>query len=186
MGWGTYRIKRVNLLWTIDQWEQYLVVAGWVEDLDFDQRHVQKHQVEERVYDYKLVAVLEAEAKVLGNHIAAGGRARQIVHIHHVEVEERVKQLEQSSAFATEELEKRIYRTPVLEVRAMLIGHKIVVGVEQRMAVVGGIHLVKAHRPAAVAEVAGPGKTDAFGKKVEVAVVGIADIAAAAEVEAVR
>jgi len=34
--------------------------------------------------------------------------------------------------------------------------------------------------------VADPGKTDASGKKVEVAVVGIADTAAAAEVEAAR
>jgi hypothetical protein len=156
--------------------------------LDFDQRHVQKHQVEERVYDYKLVAVLEAEAKVLGIHTAAvGGRERQIDHIHHVEVEERVKQLEQSSAFATEELEKRIYHTPELVVRAMRIVHKIAAGVEQRKAVVGGIHLVKAHRPvAAVEAVAGPGKMGAFDKKVEVAVVGIAGTGAAAEVEAAR
>jgi hypothetical protein len=175
-------------LWTIDLWEQYWVVAGWVEDLDFDQRHVQKHQVEERVYGCKLVAVLEAEAKVLGNRTAAVvGRVRQIDHIHHVEVEERVKQLEQSSAFAMQELEKRIYRTPVLVVRAMLIVHKIAAGVEQRMAVVGGIHPAKAHILAAVVEVvADSGTRDASGKKVEVAVVGIADIAAAAEVGAVR
>jgi hypothetical protein len=155
--------------------------------LDFDQRHVQKHQVEERVYGCKLVAVLEAEAKVLDNHTAAvEGRAMQIDHIHHVEAGERVKQLEQSSAFATEELEKRIYHTPVLEVRAMLIVHKIVAGVEQRKAVVGGIRLVKAHNRAAVVGVAEPGKMGAFGRKVEVAVVGIAGTATAAEVEAVR
>jgi drug/metabolite transporter superfamily protein YnfA len=162
------------------------VVAGWVGDLDFGQRHVQMHQVEERVYGCKLVAVLEAEAKVLGNRTAAGGRARQIVHIHHVEVEERVKQLEQSSAFAMEELETRIYRIPVLVVRAMLIVHKTAAGVEQRMAVVGGIRLVKAHNWAAVVGVAEPGKTDASGKKVEGAVVGIAGIVAAAELEAAR
>jgi hypothetical protein len=163
------------------------VVAGWVEDLDFDPRHVQTHQVEERVYDCKLVAVLEAEAKVLGNRTAAvEGRAKQIDHIHHVEVEERVKQLEQSSAFATEEQEKRIYHTPVLEVRAMLIVHTIAAGAEQRKEVVAGIHPAKAHNQAAVVEVAETGKTDASGKKVEVEVVGIADIAAAAEVGAVR
>jgi hypothetical protein len=184
----TYRTRRVNQLWTIDQWEQYWVVAGWVEDLDFDLQHVQMHQVEVRVYGCKLVAVLEAEAKVLGIHTAAvEGRARQIDHIHHVEVEELVKQLEQSSEFAMEELEKRIYRTPVLVVRAMLIGHRTAAGVEQRMAVVGGIHLVKAHILAAVVEVVvEPGKTDASGKKVEVAVVGIAGTATAAEVEAAR
>jgi hypothetical protein len=187
VGERTYRTRRVNLLWTIDQWEQYWVVADWVGDLDFDQRHVQKHQVEERVYGCKLVAVLEAEAKVLGIHTAAGGRARQIDHIHHVEAGERVKQLEQNSAFAMEELEKRIYHIPVLVVRAMPIVHMIVAGVEQRMAVVGGIHLVKAHRPvAAVEAVAGPGKMGAFDKKVEVAVVGIAGTGAAAEVEAAR
>jgi hypothetical protein len=161
------------------------VVAGWVEDSDSDPRHVQMHQVEERVYGCKLVAVLGVEAKVLDSRTAAGGRARQIDHIHHVEVEERVKQIEQSFEFATEELEKRIYRTPVLEVRAMLIGRKTAAGVEQRKAVVGGIHLVKAHNWAAVVGVE-PGKTDASGKKVEVAVVGIADTAAAAEVGAVR
>ena len=161
------------------------MVAGWVEDLDFDQRHVQMHQVEERVYDCKPVAVLEAEAKVLGNRTAAGGRARQIDHIHHVEAEELEKQIEQSSAFATEEPEKRIYHTPVLEVLAMLIVHRTAAEVEQRMAVVGGIHLVKAHNQAAVVEVvADLGKTDASGKKVEGAVVGIAGTEAA--VEAVR
>jgi hypothetical protein len=188
VGVETYRITRVNLLWTIDLWERYLVVADWAEDLDFDQRHVQMHQVEEREYGCKLVAVLEAEAKVLGNHTAAAEeRARQIDRIRHAEVEERVKQIEQSFGFATEELEKRIYRIPVLVVRAMLIVHKIVAGMEERMAVVEGTHLVKAHNPVAVAEVvADPGKTGASGMKVEVAVVGIADIAAAAEVEAVR
>lgn len=156
--------------------------------MDFDQRHVQMHQVEERVYGCKPVAVLEAEVKVLGNHIAAAGvRARQIDHTHHVEVGERVKQIEQSSAFATEELEKRIYHIPVLEVRAMLIFHTIVVVVEHRKAVVGGIHLAKAHSRAAVVEVvADLDKTDASGKKVEVAVVGIAGTAAAAAVEAAR
>jgi hypothetical protein len=163
------------------------VVAGWVGDLDFDPRHVQMHQVEERVYGCKLVAVLEAEAKVLDNRTAAGGRARPIDHIHHVEVEERVKQLEQSSAFAIEELEKRIYRIPELEVRAKLIVHTIAAGVEQRMAAVGGFRPAKAHILAAVVEVvAEPGKTDASGKKVEVVVVGIADTGAAAEVEAAR
>jgi hypothetical protein len=160
-------------LWTIDLWERYWVVAGWAEDLDFDQRHVQMHQVEERVY---------------GNHTAAAEeRARQIDHIHHVEVEERVKQIEQSFGFATEEPEKRIYRTPVLVVRAMLIVHKIAAGVVERKAVVGGIRPAKAHNPFAVAEVAADlGKTGASGKKVEVAVVGIADSAGVAEVEAVR
>jgi hypothetical protein len=163
------------------------VVAGWVEDSDSDPRHVQMHQVEERVYGCKLVAVLGVEAKVLDSRTAAGGRARQIDHIHHVEVEERVKQLEQSSEFAMEEQEKRIYRIPELGVRAMLLVHTIAAGVEQRMAVVGGIRLVKARIPAAVVEaVADPGTTGGSGKKVEVAVVGIADIAAAAEVEAVR
>ena len=145
------------------------------------------HQVEEMVYGCKLVAVLEAEAKVLDNHTAAAeGRARQNDHIHHVEAEEREKQLEQSSAFATEVLEKRIYRIPALVVRAMLIVHTIAAGAAQRMVVVGGIRPAKARSSAAVVEVADPGTTDASGKKVEEAVVGIADIAAAAEVEAVR
>ena len=139
--------------------------------MDFDLQHVQIHQAEERVY--RTAAVV--------------GRARQIDRIHHVEVEERVKQLEQSSAFAMEELEKRIYRIPVLVALATLIVHKIAAVVEQRMTAVGGIHPAKAHNRAAVAEVvAEPGKTDAFGKKVEVAVVGIADIAAAAGAEAAR
>jgi hypothetical protein len=162
------------------------VVAGWVEDLDFDLRHVQMHQVEERVYGCKLVAVPEAEAKVLDNRIAAGGRARQTDHTHHVEVEEPVKQLERSSESATEEQEKRIYHTPEPAVRATLIGHKIAAVVGQRMTVVGGIHLAKAHNRAAVVGVAEPGKTDAFGKKAEGAVVGIAGIVAAAEVEVVK
>jgi hypothetical protein len=163
------------------------VVAGWVEDLDFDLRHVQMHQVEERVYGCKLVAVLVAAARVLDNRIAAGGRARQIDHIHHVELEERVKQLEQSFAFAMEELEKRIYRTPVLVVRVMLIGRKIAAGVVQRMSVVGGIHLAKAHNRAAVVEVvADPGRRGASGKKVEGAAVGIAGIEAVAGVEAAK
>jgi len=121
------------------------VVVGWAEGLDFDPRHVQMHQVEEMVYDCKPVAVLGAEAKVLYNHTAAEGRARQIGHIHHVEAEVLVKQLEQNSGFATEELEKRIYRIPALVVRAILIGHTIAAGTAQRTAVVGGTHLVKAH-----------------------------------------
>ena len=163
------------------------MVADWVEDLDFDPRHVQMHQVGEMVYDCKPVAVPGAGVKALDNHtVAVEGRARQIDHTHHVEAEVPVKQLEQSSAFATEELEIRIYRTLVLVVRAMLIGHTIAAGVEQRMVVVGGIRPAKAHNSAAVVVVAGPGTTDASGKKVEVAVVGIADIAVAAEVEAER
>jgi len=163
------------------------VVADWVEDLDFDPRHVRMHQVEEMVYDCKPVAVPGAGVKALDNHtVAVEGRARQIDHTHHVEIEERVKQLEQSSAFAREELETPICHSPVLEARAMLIGHTIAAGAEQRMEVVGGIHLVKAHSSAAVVEVADPGTTDASGKKVEAAVVGIADTVIAAEVEAAR
>jgi hypothetical protein len=147
------------------------------------------HQVEAMGYGCKLVAVLVAEAKVLYNHTAAAAeeRARQIDHIHHAEVEERVKQIEQSFGFATEELGKRIYRTLVLVVRGMLIVHKIVAGVEERMAVVGGIRPAKGHNPFAVAEVvADLGRRGASGKKVEVAAAGTAGTGAAAEVEAAR
>jgi len=162
------------------------VVAGWVGDLDFDQRHVRMHQVEAMVYGCKLVAVLGAEAKVLCNRTVVEGQARQIYHTHRVEVEELVKQTEQSFAIATEEQEKRIYRIPGLGVRAMLTVHKIAAGVERRTAIVGGILPVPASSPTAVVELAaGPGRRDASGKKAGVVVVDIADTAAA-EVEAVR
>ena len=163
------------------------MVADWVGDLDFDQRHVRMHQVGEKVYGCKLVAVLGAEAKVLCNRtVAVEGRARQIDHTHHVEVEELVKQIEQSFAIATGEQEKRIYRIPGLGVRAMLTVHKIAAGVERRTAIVGGILPVPASSPTAVVELAaGPGRRDASGKKAGVVVVDIADTAAA-EVEAVR
>ena len=162
------------------------MVAGWVGDLDFDQRHVRMHQVEAMAYGCKLVAVLGAEAKVLCNRTVVEGRARQIDHTHHVEVEELVKQIEQNFVIATEEQETRIYRIPGPGVRATLIVHKIAAGVERRTAIVGGIHLAPANSPAAVVEVAaGPGRRDASGKKAGVVVVDIADTAAA-EVEAVR
>ena len=162
------------------------MVAGWVGDLDFDQRHVRMHQVEAMVYGCKLVAVLGAEAKVLCNRTVVEGQARQIYHTHRVEVEELVKQIEQNFVIATEEQEKRIYRTPVPAVQAMLIVHKIAAEVEQRTAIVGDIHPAPANSQAAVEEVAaGPDRRDASGKKAEVVVVDIADTAAA-EVEAVR
>jgi len=163
------------------------VVAGWVGDLDSDQRHVRMHQVGERVYGCKLVAVPGAEAKVLCNRTVVEGRARQIDHTHRVELEELEKQIEQSFAIATEEQEKRIYRTLVLAALAMLIVHKIVAEVEQRTAIVGDIHPAPANSPVAVVEVAaGPGRRDASGKKVGVVAVDIADTEAAAEVEVVR
>lgn len=127
--------------------------------------------------------MLGAEARELGNHTAAVGRARLIDHIHHVELEEQAKQIEQSSAIAMEELEKPIYRTLVLVEREMLICRRIAVGAEQRKAAVGSIHLAKERSLAAVVvAVVDPDKTGESGKKVEVAVVGIADTAAVAEV----
>ena len=163
------------------------MVAGWAGDLDFDQRHVRMHQVEAMVYGCKLVAVLGAGAKALCNRTVVEGRARQIDHTHHVEVEELVKQIEQSFAIATGEQEKRIYRIPGLGVRAMPTVHKIAAGVERRTATVGGIHPAPANSPAAVVEVAaGPGRRGAFDKMAGVVVVDIADTEAAAEVEGVR
>lgn len=128
--------------------------------------------------------MLGAEARELDNHTAVVGRARLIDHIHHVEAEEPEKQIEQSSAIAMEELEMQIYRTLVLAGREMLICRRIAVGAEQRKAFVEDIHLAKVRSLAAVVvvAVADPDKTGESGKKAEVAVVGIADTAAVAEV----
>jgi hypothetical protein len=129
-------------------------------------------QVEERVYGYKTAAA-GVEAKELGNHtaVAAGERARLIDHIHHVE--QRVRQPEQSSATATEEREKRIYRTLVLVGRGMLIDHMTAVAVvERRIVVVVGIR--RAQHIQAVVVGAAADMMGVSGKRVVVEVAGIA------------
>lgn len=144
------------------------------------------HRVEARGYGYTPGAVavgLEVGVTVLGTHIAAAeGRARQIDHIHHAGFEVQVKQLGQS--FVIEEREKRIYRNLVLVGRGIRIDHMTVVAVEERIAVAGGILLVKVRSQVAetvVVAVADPGKTGESDKMVGEGVVGIAGIGSAVE-----